>query len=89
MLGWVRWDGVVLSEGQRLGRAADFRLAMREGSKAGTRTAVVYLVKTGDANSMTGFAVSRAVGGALTGSASVRGQPPAPARRHGERSRLQ
>ena len=38
---------------------------MREGSKAGTRTAVVYLVKTGDANSMTGFAVSRAVGGAV------------------------
>jgi ribonuclease P protein component len=38
---------------------------MRSGAKAGTRTAVVYLVKTGDANSMTGFAVSRAVGGAV------------------------
>jgi len=38
---------------------------MRKGVKAGTRTAVVYLAKTGDANSMTGFAVSRAVGGAV------------------------
>ncbi len=38
---------------------------MRTGAKAGTRTAVVYLAKTGDANSMTGFAVSRAVGGAV------------------------
>ena len=38
---------------------------MRQGFKAGTRTAVVYLAKTGDAKSMTGFAVSRAVGGAV------------------------
>ena len=38
---------------------------MRTGAKAGTRTAVVYLARTGDANSMTGFAVSRAVGGAV------------------------
>lgn len=38
---------------------------MRQGAKAGTRTAVVYLARTGDANSMTGFAVSRAVGGAV------------------------
>ncbi len=38
---------------------------MRTGAKAGTRTAVVYLAKTGDAKSMTGFAVSRAVGGAV------------------------
>ncbi|UPU87947.1 ribonuclease P protein component [Demequina sp. TMPB413] len=38
---------------------------MRQGAKAGTRTAVVYLVRTGDANSMAGFAVSRAVGGAV------------------------
>ncbi len=38
---------------------------MRTGAKAGTHTAVVYLAKTGDANSMTGFAVSRAVGGAV------------------------
>ena len=38
---------------------------MRTGAKAGTRTAVVYLAKTGDATSMTGFAVSRAVGGAV------------------------
>lgn len=38
---------------------------LRHGAKAGTRTAVVYLAKTGDANSMAGFAVSRAVGGAV------------------------
>ena len=38
---------------------------MRRGRKAGGRTAVVYVVKTGDASSMAGFAVSRAVGGAV------------------------
>jgi ribonuclease P protein component len=38
---------------------------MRRGGKAGGRTAVVYVVKTGDASSMAGFAVSRAVGGAV------------------------
>jgi len=38
---------------------------MRRGGKAGARTAVVYVVKTGDASSMAGFAVSRAVGGAV------------------------
>ena len=38
---------------------------MRRGAKAGGRTAVVYVVKTGDASSMAGFAVSRAVGGAV------------------------
>jgi len=38
---------------------------MRRGAKAGGRTAVVYMVKTGDASSMAGFAVSRAVGGAV------------------------
>ena len=38
---------------------------MRRGAKAGGRTAVVYMVKTGDAPSMAGFAVSRAVGGAV------------------------
>ncbi len=38
---------------------------MRRGGKAGGRTAVVYMVKTGDASSMAGFAVSRAVGGAV------------------------
>jgi ribonuclease P protein component len=55
----------VLSADQRLRRAEDFRLVMRQGAKAGTRTAVVYLVRTGDAKSMAGFAVSRAVGGAV------------------------
>lgn len=38
---------------------------MRRGAKAGGGTAVVYMVKTGDALSMAGFAVSRAVGGAV------------------------
>ncbi len=38
---------------------------MRRGTKAGGRHAVVYMVKTGDASSMAGFAVSRAVGGAV------------------------
>ncbi len=38
---------------------------MRRGAKAGGRTAVVYMVKTGDASSIAGFAVSRAVGGAV------------------------
>ena len=38
---------------------------MRRGVKAGGRTAVVYMVKTGDASSIAGFAVSRAVGGAV------------------------
>jgi ribonuclease P protein component len=38
---------------------------MRRGAKAGGRTAVVYVVKTGGASSMAGFAVSRAVGGAV------------------------
>jgi len=38
---------------------------MRRGGKAGGRTAVVYMVNTGDASSIAGFAVSRAVGGAV------------------------
>ena len=38
---------------------------MQRGAKAGGRTAVVYMAKTGDASSMAGFAVSRAVGGAV------------------------
>lgn len=38
---------------------------MRRGVKSGRKTAVVYLARTGDANSMVGFAVSKAVGGAV------------------------
>ena len=38
---------------------------MRRGSRSGRRTVVVYLAQTGDASSMAGFAVSRAVGGAV------------------------
>jgi ribonuclease P protein component len=45
--------------------AADFQFVMRRGFKSGRKTAVVYLVRTGDATSMAGFAVSKAVGGAV------------------------
>lgn len=55
----------MLAAGQRLRSRDDFRVVMRTGAKAGSRTVVVYLAKTGDASSMAGFAVSRAVGGAV------------------------
>ncbi|NYI39949.1 ribonuclease P protein component [Demequina lutea] len=55
----------MLPAGARLRRSEDFRVTMRRGAKAGGRTAVVYVVKTGGASSMAGFAVSRAVGGAV------------------------
>jgi len=55
----------VLAAGQRLRRSSDFSVVMRRGAKAGTQTVVVYLAQTGDATSMAGFAVSRAVGGAV------------------------
>jgi ribonuclease P protein component len=45
--------------------AADFSFVMRRGVKSGRKTAVVYLARTGDATSMAGFAVSKAVGGAV------------------------
>ena len=38
---------------------------MRQGSRAGRRTVVVHVALTGDAKSMAGFAVSKAVGGAV------------------------
>lgn len=38
---------------------------MRRGSRVGRPTVVVYVVRTGDAQSMAGFAVSKAVGGAV------------------------
>ncbi len=38
---------------------------MRHGTKAGRGTVVVYVALTGNANRMAGFAVSRAVGGAV------------------------
>jgi len=38
---------------------------MRDGSRAGRKTVVVHVALTGDATSMAGFAVSRAVGGAV------------------------
>jgi len=56
----------VLAAGQRLRRPDDFRVVMRRGGKAGTNSVVVYLAQTGNAKSMAGFAVSRAVGGAVT-----------------------
>ncbi|WP_430867999.1 ribonuclease P protein component [Demequina aurantiaca] len=45
--------------------ATDFQFAMRRGCKSGRKTAVVYMARTGDATSMAGFAVSKAVGGAV------------------------
>lgn len=45
--------------------AADFQFAMRQGSRSGRATVVVYVKQTGNAHSMAGFAVSKAVGGAV------------------------
>lgn len=56
----------MLAAGHRLRRSDDFRAVMRQGGKAGTPSVVVYLAQTGNAKSMAGFAVSRAVGGAVT-----------------------
>lgn len=39
---------------------------MRTGSKSGRQTVVVYVARTGNATSIAGFAVSKAVGGAVT-----------------------
>ena len=38
---------------------------MRQGSRSGRATVVVYVKQTGNADSMAGFAVSKAVGGAV------------------------
>ena len=38
---------------------------MRQGSRSGRATVVVYVKQTGNAHSMAGFAVSKAVGGAV------------------------
>lgn len=38
---------------------------MRRGSRSGRATVVVYVKQTGNADSMAGFAVSKAVGGAV------------------------
>ncbi len=45
--------------------ASDFRSAMRRGHKAGRSTVVVYLMRTLDSTCIVGFAVSKAVGGAV------------------------
>ena len=49
----------------RLTLATDFKLVMRKGSRAGRNTVVVHMALTGDATRMAGFAVSKAVGGAV------------------------
>ena len=49
----------------RLTLPTDFQLVMRRGSRAGRNTVVVHLALTGDAKRMAGFAVSKAVGGAV------------------------
>ncbi|WP_061963256.1 ribonuclease P protein component [Demequina aurantiaca] len=55
----------MLPASSRMRAASDFQFVMRRGSKSGRKTAVVYLARTGDATSMAGFAVSKAVGGAV------------------------
>lgn len=55
----------MLAANQRLKRTAEFSAVMRGGVRTGCATVVVYIVKTGDANSMAGLAVSKAVGGAV------------------------
>nr|WP_062077238.1 ribonuclease P protein component [Demequina globuliformis] len=55
----------MLPASSRMTSGADFRFAMREGTKSGRSTIVVYLKQTGNADSIAGFAVSRAVGGAV------------------------
>lgn len=45
--------------------AADFKSAMRLGTRSGRATVVVHVKQTGNADSIAGFAVSKAVGGAV------------------------
>lgn len=45
--------------------AADFSSAMRLGTRSGRATVVVHMRQTGNAQSIAGFAVSKAVGGAV------------------------
>jgi ribonuclease P protein component len=45
--------------------AADFQFVLRRGTRSGRKTVVVSVAQTGNAKSMAGFAVSRAVGGAV------------------------
>nr|WP_297083576.1 ribonuclease P protein component [uncultured Demequina sp.] len=49
----------------RMTAAADFSAVLRRGTRSGRATVVVYVKQTGDADSMAGFAVSKAVGGAV------------------------
>ncbi|GMA35750.1 ribonuclease P protein component [Demequina litorisediminis] len=55
----------MLPAGSRMSASTDFQSVMRRGAKSGRATVVVYLKQTGNAESIAGFAVSRAVGGAV------------------------
>ncbi|PKQ27232.1 MAG: ribonuclease P protein component [Actinobacteria bacterium HGW-Actinobacteria-4] len=55
----------MLPASSRMTAAADFQFVMRRGSRSGRNTVVVSVAQTGNANSMAGFAVSKAVGGAV------------------------
>ncbi|MGC4175374.1 ribonuclease P protein component [Demequina sp.] len=55
----------MLPADSRLTSSTDFQKVMRHGARAGRNTVVVHVALTGDAKSMAGFAVSRAVGGAV------------------------
>jgi len=45
--------------------ASDYKSVMRRGHKSGRKTVVVYMSLAGDADRRAGFAVSKAVGGAV------------------------
>ncbi len=45
--------------------SADFQSVMRRGVKSGRATVIVYIKQTGAAECIAGFAVSKAVGGAV------------------------
>ncbi|MCR6712187.1 MAG: ribonuclease P protein component [Demequina sp.] len=55
----------MLPAASRLTSSDEFSTVMRHGSRAGRNTVVVHVALTGDAKSMAGFAVSKAVGGAV------------------------
>lgn len=55
----------MLPPGHRIRRAADFRLAVRSGARAGRPRLVVHLALEGEGLPTAGFVVSRQVGGAV------------------------
>jgi ribonuclease P protein component len=58
-------DPPVLAKAHRLTSSEAFRQAVRSGSRAGSRTLVVHLVRRDEGDCQVGFVVSRAVGNAV------------------------